>query len=119
MSENKRVVEKYIDGFNKSDHKQILSCLTDDVEWEMPGFFHLHGKDAFDKEIENPAFSGKPVVKILRLFEENNAVIVEGSVKSKKSTGEDFHAMFCDIFDMKKGKIRKLTGYLHEIKKST
>ena len=44
MSENKKVVEKYMDGFNKSDHKQILSCLTDDVEWILPGVFHLKGK---------------------------------------------------------------------------
>ena len=27
MTENKKMVEKYMDGFNKSDHKQILSCL--------------------------------------------------------------------------------------------
>jgi hypothetical protein len=26
-----------MDGFRKSDHGQVLSCLTDDVEWEMPG----------------------------------------------------------------------------------
>jgi ketosteroid isomerase-like protein len=52
MTENKRTVDKYMDGFRKSDHEQILSCLTDDIEWEMPGAFHLIGKDAFDKEIE-------------------------------------------------------------------
>ena len=40
MTENKKTVEKYIDGFNKSDHKQILSCLTEDVEWILPGVFH-------------------------------------------------------------------------------
>jgi hypothetical protein len=37
MTENKRTVEKYMDGFRKSDHGQILSCLTDDIEWVMPG----------------------------------------------------------------------------------
>lgn len=41
MTANKKTVEIYMDGFNKSDHKQILSCLTDDVEWVMPGAFHL------------------------------------------------------------------------------
>ncbi|MGH8435156.1 MAG: hypothetical protein ACRERX_11890, partial [Pseudomonas sp.] len=47
-----------------SDHAQILSCLTDDVEWEMPGAFHLVGKDAFDNEIENDAFVGSPTITI-------------------------------------------------------
>jgi uncharacterized protein len=50
MTDNKKTVERYLDGFNKSDHRQILSCLTEDVEWEMPGAFHLVGKQAFDKE---------------------------------------------------------------------
>ncbi len=39
MSFNKNTVRKYIDGFNKSDHGQILSCLADDIEWLMPGAF--------------------------------------------------------------------------------
>ena len=28
MTENKKTVERYMDGFRKSDHAQILSCLT-------------------------------------------------------------------------------------------
>ena len=67
MTENKRTVERYMDGFNKSDHEQILLCLTEDVEWEMPGAFHLYGKDAFDKEIENDAFVGSPTITITRM----------------------------------------------------
>lgn len=55
MTENKKTVASYMEGFNKSDHLQILACLTEDVEWEMPGAFHLVGKQAFDKEIENEA----------------------------------------------------------------
>ena len=50
MSENKQTVQKYMDGFVAGDHKMILSCLTDDVVWDMPGNFHLTGKQAFDKE---------------------------------------------------------------------
>ena len=56
MSANKQTVETYIDGFNKSDHQQILSCLTDDIEWTVFGWYHLTGKEAYDNEIENPAF---------------------------------------------------------------
>jgi ketosteroid isomerase-like protein len=48
MTENKKTVARSLDGFRKSDHEQILSCLTEDVEWEMPGAFHLVGKPAFD-----------------------------------------------------------------------
>jgi len=116
MSENKKVVERYMDGFNKSDHKQILSCLTDDVEWILPGVFHLKGKDAFDKEIENPAFEEKPLIVITRMIEENNIVIAEGTVRAKKKDAEYINLIFCDVFEMKAGLIQKLTSYLMEVK---
>jgi ketosteroid isomerase-like protein len=37
VSENKRTVERYLDGFRESDHAKVLGCLTDDVEWVIPG----------------------------------------------------------------------------------
>jgi ketosteroid isomerase-like protein len=116
MSENKKTVERYIDGFRKSHHDQILSCLTDDVEWEMPGFFFLSGKEAFDNEIENDAFEGRPTLTITRMTEENDVVVAEGTVRSKKKDGDILNAVFCDVFVMNHGKIRRLTTYLMELK---
>jgi limonene-1,2-epoxide hydrolase len=116
MTENKKTVEKYIDGFNKSNHKQIQSCLTEDIEWILPGVFHQTGKDAFDKEIENPAFEGKPIIGVTRTIEENNVVITEGTVRAKKKDAEYINLVFCDVFEMKNGLINKLTSYLMEIK---
>ncbi len=112
MTPNKKTIEKYIEGFNRLDHAQILDCLTDDVEWLMPGFFHHIGKEAFDAEIENPAFSGIPVIAITRLTEENDVVIAEGTVLAQKATGEKLPLVFCDVFEMRAGKIRKLIGYI-------
>lgn len=115
-SPNKSTIKKYINGFNKSDHEQILSCLTDDIVWEMPGFFHLEGKVAFDGEIENPAFEGRPIVVITRMMEEGDLVVAEGTVQSKRKGGEIFNAVFCDVFEMQNSLIKKLTGYIAEIK---
>jgi ketosteroid isomerase-like protein len=105
-----------MDGFRKSDHEQILSCLTDDVEWEMPGAFHLVGKDAFDKEIENDAFVGSPAITITRMTEENDVVIAEGSVRCQKKVGGFLNAVFCDAFTMRNSKIKRLVSYLMELK---
>src|SRR5512134_1651631 len=116
MTENRRTVERYMDGFRKSDHAQILSCLTDDVEWDMPGAFHLVGKDAFDKEIENEAFVGSPTITITRIVEENDVVVAEGAVQAARRDGGLLNAVFCDVFVMTNGKIRRLTSYLAEIK---
>jgi uncharacterized protein len=115
MTENKKTVEIFMDGFNKSDHKQILSCLTDDVEWVMPGAFHLVGKDAFDKEIENDNFVGNPVITIKRIIEENDVVVAEGKVVVEKKEGGYLNVVFCDVFIMEDGKIKHLTSYLNEL----
>jgi ketosteroid isomerase-like protein len=112
MTENKRTVERYLDGFRASDHELVLSCLTDDVEWEMPGAFHLVGKEAFDREIENPAFVGSPAIEVTRMTEENDVVVAEGTVRAKRRSGGPLKAMFCDVFLMRQGKIRRLITYL-------
>lgn len=41
MSRNIETVNRYLDRFRKNDHEQILSCLTDDIEWTVFGAFHL------------------------------------------------------------------------------
>ena len=116
MTENKRTVEQYMDGFRKSDHQQILSCLTDDVEWEVPSLFHAVGKSEFDKNIEDDAFVGSPTITISRMVEENDIVIAEGSVRIRKKDGGFLKAVFCDVFAMQNGKIKRLTSYLIEVK---
>ena len=112
MTGKKQIVEKYMDGFRTTDHATILSCLTDDVAWEMPGFFHHQGKEAFDKEIENPNADGHPDISIIRMVEEGNIVIAEGTVKAKMKDGNKIDGVFCDVFHFTNGKISKLTTYL-------
>ncbi len=55
MSERKDVVERYFEGFRRGDHAMVLGCPTDDIVWDLPGFKHVDGKEAFDAEIENEA----------------------------------------------------------------
>lgn len=112
MSENKRTVEKFLGGFSNNDHQQILSCLTDDVEWEVPGMFHLTGKDAFDQEIEH---AGSLTIDITRLTEEDDVVVAEGSVRSQRTDGGFSNRAFCDVFVMRETQIQQLNTYLMEI----
>ena len=116
MSANKRTVQQYMDAFDRLDHAAVLACLTDDVEWDIPGMFHVAGKAAFDKEIENDAFVGRPTITVTRLTEENDVVIAEGSVRATRKDGGVLTAVFCDVFVMRGAKIRHLTSYLMEVK---
>ena len=115
MTQNQQTVQRYMDGFRTSDHALVLSCLTDDVEWVIPGAFHLRGKEAFDGEIENDAFVGRPTIEVTRLVEEGDVVVAEGTVRSARRDGGTLNAVFCDVFVMRDEKIRCLTSYLMEL----
>lgn len=108
---NKEVVAEYMQGFRETDHARILTCLTDDVEWYMPGYFHHKGIDAFDKEIENDAFTGSPAITIFRMTEEGDVIIAEGAVQCIMKSGFVLDALFCDVFEMRGGRISKLITY--------
>jgi len=116
MTPNKRTVETYMDGFRKTDRPQILSCLTDDVEWVLPGAFHVRGKADFATHIVDEGFVGHPVITVSRMMEEDNVVVAEGLVRAPKQDGGFLNLVFCDVFDMRDGKIQRLVSYLVETK---
>lgn len=116
VSENKKTIELYMNAFEKGDHVKVLSCVTDDVVWIIPGVFHLKGKKEFEDEIRNDAFQGDPEITVTRMTEENDVVITEGSVRAQKKSGEIINLTFCDVFEMQNRKIQKLISYLMEIK---
>lgn len=58
MSDNKRTVERYMDGFRHTDRSRILSCLTEDVEWEIPGYVRARGMAELECHIVDEGFTG-------------------------------------------------------------
>ena len=105
-----------MDGFRKTDRPLILACLTDDVEWVLPGAFHVRGKADFATHIVDEGFAGHPVISVSRMIEEDNVVVAEGSVRAPKQDGTFLDLVFCDVFDMRDGKIARLVSYLMETK---
>jgi uncharacterized protein len=118
MSNNKDVVRAYIDGFNKSDHDQILGCLTDDIRWTVFGAFRLEGKEAYDAEIENPAFTGSPAVTITRMVEENDVIMAEMTLEAQRATGETMRAAMGEVFVFREGKIAERRAYVVELEEN-
>ena len=79
MSANKETVQHYMAAYARWDHAAVLACLTEDVEWIVPGAFHLVGKDAFDQEIEGRGSAGPPEITVSRLVVEDDVVVAEGT----------------------------------------
>ena len=112
---NKRTVQRYMDAFAASDRAGVLDCLTEDVEWILPGVFHLHGKAQFEREIVNPAFEPQPSIEVTRMVEQGDVVVAEGTVRTRKKDGEALHLAFCDVFEMREAKVRRLVSYLQPL----
>jgi uncharacterized protein len=112
MSLNKETVQRYMEAYSRWDHQEVLACLTDDVEWVVPGAFHLVGRESFDKEIEGRGAAGPPEIVVTRLIEEDDVVMAEGTVRNALEDGGELSLVFCDVFLMRDGQIRQLTSYL-------
>src|SRR3954470_5474618 len=91
VSGNQATVDTYMEGFRRGDHAMVLACLTDDVEWGIPGAFPISGKPDFDKKIGHDAFVGKPTISVTRLTEQDEVVVAEGAVSCAKKDGGTLH----------------------------
>jgi uncharacterized protein len=54
------------------------------------------------------------VIAVTRITEENDVVVAEGSVRTQRRDGTILNLVFCDVFEMANGKIRRLVSYLVE-----
>lgn len=105
MSANKRTVERYLDGFRRTDHAQILACLTDDIRWTVLGAFVLEGKDAYDAAIEGPGFAGDPELEVVRMVEEDDTIMAELRGRVPQTDGSTQRLSMAETFVMRDGLI--------------
>jgi ketosteroid isomerase-like protein len=112
MSQNTATVETYLDGFRRNDHAQILSCLTDDIEWTVFGAFHLIGKQAYDEAIEGPGFAGPPRLDVVRMVEQGDVVMAELTGEVIRDTGEVMRMSMAEVFVLREGKIAERRAWV-------
>ena len=118
-SRNIQTVNAYLDGFRKNDHEQILSCLTDDIEWTVFGAFHLTGKEAYDKAIDGaPEFIDPPELEVVRMVEEGDVVMAELTGSVARDSGEVMRMSMAEVFVMRNGKIAERRAWVIELKEN-
>ena len=98
LSRNKWVVERYLEGFRRSNHEQILSCLTDDIVWTVFGAFRLQGKEAYDAAIEGPGFVGSPELHVIHMVEEGDTVMAELTGTALREDGTKMRMAMGEVF---------------------
>lgn len=112
MTAQQQIVDRYMDGFRRSDHESILGCLTDDVVWRIHGFRTTHGKAEFDDEIENPAFEGSPELAVERTIESGEVVVVTGTGVGRHREAGPFRFAYGDLFTFRDGLIAQVDSYV-------
>ena len=112
MTQQTTRVEDYFEGFRTSDHDRILATLTDDVEWVIHGHRTTRGKAEFDDEIENPGFTGSPILDVQRVYEDGPVVITVGEGRGTSVEHGPFRFGFCDLFTFRGDLIARVDSYL-------
>ena len=111
-SPNKLLVETYLDGFRTNDHHKILSCLTDDIQWTVFGYFYLTGKDAYDAAIDGPGFVGPPRLEVVRMVEEGDTVMAELRGSAPQEGGGSVRMSMAEVFVIRDGKIAERRAWV-------
>lgn len=111
-SRNKQTIERYLDGFRRTDHAQILDCLTDDITWTVLGAFSLEGKAAYDAAIEGPGFAGDPELAVVRMVEEGDTVMAELTGRVPQRDGSTQVLSMAEVFVMRDGLIRERRAWV-------
>jgi ketosteroid isomerase-like protein len=106
QSPNVETVGRYLDGFRKNDHEQILSCLTDDITWTVFGAFRLVGKEAYDAAIDGaPEFIDPPELEVVRMVEQGDVVMAELIGVARRAAGGEMRMSMAEVFVMRDGLI--------------
>jgi ketosteroid isomerase-like protein len=113
MSQNIKTVNVYLDGFRRNDHEQILSCLTDDIQWTVFGAFRLSGKEAYDKVIDGaPEFIDPPELEVVRMIEQGDVVMAELTGTARRAAGGEMRMSMAEVFVMRDGKIAERRAWV-------
>ncbi|SKB07531.1 nuclear transport factor 2 family protein [Aeromicrobium choanae] len=106
------VLDRYMDGFRRSDHAMVLGCLTDDVVWRVHGLRTTNGQAEFDDEIENPDFEGSPELTVNRTIEAGEVIVITGTGVGHHRQAGRFAFVFSDVFTFRAGLIAEVDSYV-------
>jgi hypothetical protein len=73
---------------------------------------------AYDAEIENPAFSGRPVIRIVRLVEQDDVVMGELVGEVHTADGELMRLAMAETWVMRDGLICERRSYVVELREN-
>ena len=121
VSQRKDIVKKWFDSLGRLDQSALLSCLAEDAErteW-ADGFSESgvpqQGQATIIKNIDRPSDVAVSF-EVMRLTEEGNVVVAEGTARVVPKRSSPITLRFCDVFEFEHGKVRRLNSFTAKAK---
>ncbi|WP_276134730.1 nuclear transport factor 2 family protein [Polluticoccus soli] len=111
---NKEIIRKVNDAFAKNDMETFLASCANDVRWSMVGAHGLVGADAIREDMKTNMPSQPPVFTVKHLIAEGEMVMCDGEMTMTQKDGKEWRGAFCDVYQMRDGKIQELNSYIVE-----
>jgi uncharacterized protein len=102
-AQNKELVRRLSKGFETDDAEAILSCLADDIRWEVAGVFTA-------KQLHHT--EDTPTLRMNNEIAKSNTIAVEGTVEGKMKDITVFKAWFNKTYRLENEKIKEISSCL-------
>jgi ketosteroid isomerase-like protein len=114
---NKEIIMQVIDAFDTGNSGVITGHMTNDAEWYFLGDQAYIGLESIKK-----FFNDHKEVKVTssiknHIIVDGDTIAVSGEIACTTSKGILCDMYYCDIYEMEKFKIKKLTSYTVDKKK--
>ena len=116
MAANKKIVDAYFRSTG-TDYAQLLADDVELIDWAngVPASGVItRGKTAFVQNRGRREYR----TELIRMTEEGNVVVVEGTAHGTKKEGGNWTVHFCDTFEIKEGKVRRISSFGVDVKDS-
>lgn len=114
--QNKYTLTLANEAMERGDYETFLSLCTDDTCWTFIGERTLVGKEEV-RSYFREAYRKPPIFDVSNLVAEGNQVIAVGNIRLLDGSGSERSYAYCDVWELKGGKLHTLQAYV--IEKST
>lgn len=111
--DNRKILQDFLDKFDKGDIEGILSHMTDDVQWHILEDRLMAGKEAVRTFlIDNQDMKIVSATRDHFIVEGDRATVGGEAVCRNTTNGDAFDMYYCDVYQLQNGKVKDMVTYI-------
>lgn len=115
---NKRILQQANAAVRAGDNEGFLAFCTEDVVWATVGGDTLHGKAAVRAWMATD-YSTPPEFTVDRLVADGENVVALGHIVARDGQGRRVRNAYCDVWQVRDGKLAALQAYVIPVGEAT